>query len=80
MTLGQGHSHPHPHPHFYIRDADVDAGKCLTQPGITQMWMKKFPGGAKLPTFPQFIQGACSQLKTNNFIDVLEIVGRGLTI
>jgi hypothetical protein len=56
--------HPHPHLHFYIRDVDADAGKCPTQPGITQMWMKKFPGGAELPAFPQFMQGACYQLKT----------------
>jgi hypothetical protein len=60
---------------FYIHDAYSDAGKCPTQPGITQMWMKKFPGGAKLPAFPRFMQGACYQLKTNNFKKVLEIIG-----
>jgi hypothetical protein len=69
----------HLHLHFYIRDADADAGKCPTEPSITQMWMKKFPRGAELPAFPRFMQGACYQLKTNNFIDVLEIIGWGLT-
>jgi hypothetical protein len=44
--------HPHLHLHFYIRDANADVGKCPTQPGITQMWMKKFPGDAELPAFP----------------------------
>jgi hypothetical protein len=38
--------HPYLHLHFYIRDADVDAGKCPTQSGIICMWMKNFPGGA----------------------------------
>jgi hypothetical protein len=63
------------HLHFYIRDANADAGKCLTQPGNPQMWMKKFPGGAELPAFPRFMQGAYYQLKTNNFRKVLEIIG-----
>ena len=67
--------HPHLHMHFYIRDAYVDAWKCPTQHGITQMWMKKFPGGAELPAFPQFMHEACYQLKTNNFGKVLEIIG-----
>ena len=53
----------------------LDAGKCPIQPGITQMWMKKFPGGVELPIFPRFMQGACYQLKTNNFRKVLEIIG-----
>jgi hypothetical protein len=63
------------HLHFYIRNADADAGKCPTQPGIPQMWMKKIPGGAELPTFPRFMQGACYQLKANNFRKVVEIMG-----
>ena len=42
------------------------------------MWVKKFLGGAELPAFPRFMQGACYQLKTNNFFDVLEIFGEGL--
>ena len=67
--------HPHLHMHFYIRDANADAWKCPTHPGITEMWMKKSGGGAKLPAFPRFMHGACYQLKTNNFIDVLEIIG-----
>jgi hypothetical protein len=61
--------------HFYIRDAYVDAGNCFTQLGITQSRMKKVPGGAKLLAFPQFMQGACYQLKTNNVKIVLEIIG-----
>jgi hypothetical protein len=66
----------HLHLHFYIRDADADAGKCPTQPGITQMWMKKFPGDAEVLALPQrFMQGACYQLKTNNSRKVLEIIG-----
>ena len=43
--------HPHMHLHFYIRDADADAGKCPTQPGKIENWMKKFGGGAELPAF-----------------------------
>ena len=43
---------------IYIRDADADAGKCPAQPGITQMWMEKFPGGAELPAFPRFYVGS----------------------
>jgi hypothetical protein len=39
------------------------------------MWMKEFPGGAELNAFPQFMQGACYQLKTNNFRNNLEIIG-----
>jgi hypothetical protein len=70
--------HPHMHRHLYIRNADADAGKCPTQPGNPQMWMKKFPGGAQLPAFSRFMQGACYQLKTNNFRKVLEIIGWGL--
>ena len=38
------------------------------------MWMKKFPGGAELPAFPRFMQGACYPLKTNKFFDVLLII------
>jgi hypothetical protein len=41
--------------------------------------MKKFPGGAELPAFPQFMQGDCYQLKTNNSRKVLEIINLGLT-
>ncbi len=37
--------------------------------------MKKFGGGA----FPRFTKGACYQLKTNKFFDVLEIIGAGFT-
>jgi hypothetical protein len=37
--------------------------------------MKKFPGGAELPTFPQFMPKAYYQLKTNNIRKVLEIIG-----
>jgi hypothetical protein len=51
--------HPHLHLHFYIRYADADAGKCPTQHGITQMWMKKFPGGAELHALPQFMHEVC---------------------
>ena len=50
--------HSHLHLHFYIRDADVDAGECPTQPGTPQMWMKKIPGCAELSTFPRLMQGA----------------------
>jgi hypothetical protein len=63
------------HLHFYIRDADADARKCPTQLGIMQMWMKKFPRGVEFPTFSRFMQGACYQLKTNNFRKVLEMIG-----
>jgi hypothetical protein len=69
------HPHLHLHLHFYIRDAYANVGKCPTQPGITQMWMKKFPEGVKLHAFPRFMQGAYYQLKTNNFRKVLEIIG-----
>ena len=41
--------------------------------------MKKFGGGAELPAFPQFMQGACYQLKANNFFDVDELIGAGFT-
>jgi hypothetical protein len=34
--------HPHLHMHFYIRNADADAGKCPTQPGKNEIWMKFF--------------------------------------
>ena len=71
--------HPHLHLHFYIRNADADAEKYPTQPGITEMWMKKFGGGAELLAFPQFMQGACYQLKTNKFFNVLKIIGAGST-
>ena len=67
------------HLHFYIRNANADAGKCPTQPGITQSRLKKFPEGAKLPAFPRFMQGACYQLKIDNFEIFLEIIGCGLT-
>ena len=62
------------HLHFYMRDADADAGKCPTQPGIPSFWMKKFGGGAELPAFPRFMQGACYPLKTNKFFVVLFII------
>jgi hypothetical protein len=81
LALGQGHS-----PciricicTFTSGDVDADAGKCPTQPGITQSRLKKFPEGAKLPAFPRFMQGACYQLKTDNFGFFLEIIGCGLT-
>jgi hypothetical protein len=65
------------HLHFYIHDADANAneGKCPTQPGITLKWIKEFPRGAELHAFPQFMQGACYQLKTNNFWKALERIG-----
>ena len=65
--------------HFYICDADADAGKCPTQPGKTDIWMKKFGGGAELLVFPRFMQGACYQLKINKFFDVFEIIGAAFT-
>ena len=71
--------HPHLHLHFYIRDADADAGKCPTQTGIIEIGMKKVGGGAELPAFPRVMQGACYQLKTNKFFDVLEIIGASFT-
>jgi hypothetical protein len=52
------------HLHFYIRNANADAGKCPTQHGIIGFWMKKFGGGAELPAFRRFMQGACYPLKT----------------
>jgi len=63
--------HPHLQLHFFI----CDAGKCPTQPGTPQMWVKKCPGGAEFPAFPRFMQGACYQLQTNNFRKVLETTG-----
>jgi hypothetical protein len=71
--------HPHLHLHFYIRDVDADAGKCPTQPGKTEIWMKKFGGGAEFPAFLRFMQGANYQLKTNKFFDVFEIIGAAFT-
>jgi hypothetical protein len=67
------------HLHFYIRNADADVGKCPTQLGNPQMWMKKFPGGAEILAFPRFMQGTCYQLKTNNFRQNLDIIGLDLT-
>ena len=67
--------HPHLHMHFYIRNADADAGKCPTQPGKSEIWMKFFGGGAELLAFLRFMQGACYVLTTNNFSDVFEIIG-----
>jgi hypothetical protein len=55
--------HPHLHLHFYIRDADADARSKPSHPGIWQMWMNYFTGGAELPAFCQVMQGACYQLK-----------------
>ena len=55
---------PHLHMHFYIRNADADAGKWPTQPGKSEIWMKKYGGGAELPAFLRFMQGACYPLKT----------------
>jgi hypothetical protein len=71
--------HPHLHLHFYIRDVDADAGKCPTQPGKIEIWMKKFGGGAEFPAFLRFMQGANYQLKTNKFFDVFEIIGAAFT-
>jgi hypothetical protein len=61
--------------HFYIRNADADVGKCPTQPGKSEIWMKFFGGGAELPAFLRFMQGACYLLTTNNFSDDFEIIG-----
>jgi hypothetical protein len=36
---------------------------------------EKIPRGAELPAFSRFMQGACYQLKTNNFRKVLETIG-----
>jgi hypothetical protein len=41
--------------------------------------MKKFGGGAELPAFPRFMQGACYPLKTNKFFDVLLIIVAAFT-
>ena len=71
--------HPHLHLHFYIRDVDADAGKCPTQPGKYENWMKKFGGGGELPAFPRFMQGACYPLKTNKFFDIDELIGACFT-
>ena len=67
--------HLHLHLHFFIRDADADAGSKPNHPGIRDMWINCFAGGAEVPAFRQVMQGAYYQLKDKK---TLLIKGLGL--